>query len=312
MAFGEQQKIPKHGLREQFVNSLHVFEGVKNDLWHNEPAETFCKLGIFSHYIQHKEDKSVSIALIGDPETYKTKTLQRFFNVKGIATETDLTYMGLIQHVLPKIETGMIKTIIIPDMVKTIMKKQSTMQNLIGIMNGLIEEGVYDICLRDTRDFHGARANLLTSMTPTLLYSNKLLWNRMGFLSRLLPFSYSYTEQKKDAILRAIQKGDVLEPKPMLLNLPEFKVDVELSESMARGVQPLLEHLTETERARIKLKNSDDVKLTEKAAGFRHQHQLQSLLRANALTRGDNTVTNEDLKEILRIGKWINYDFNVL
>jgi hypothetical protein len=218
----------------------------------------------------------------------------------------------LIQHVLPKIENGLVKTIIVPDMVKTIMKKQATTQNLIGILNGLTEEGVYEICLRDTRDFKGARANLLTSMTPTLLYSNKLLWNRMGFLSRLLPFSYSYTEQKKEAILRAIQKGQVLEPEPMKLNLPEFKVEVELSESIARKLQPLLDCLTETERARIKLKYSDDVKLTEKAYGFRHQHQLQSLLRANALSRGDSTVTEEDLKEVLRIGKWINYDFNVL
>ena len=284
-----------------------------NSLFRNEPAEAFCKLLIFSHYIQHKEDKSISGVLLGEPETYKTKTIQRFFNLKGIAVETDITYMGLIQHVLPKIENGLVKTIIIPDMVKTIMKKQATMQNLIGILNGLVEEGVYEICLRDTSDFHGSRANLITSMTPTLLFQNKLLWNRMGFLSRLLPFSYSYTEQKSEEILRAIEKGEVLEPQPIQLNLPEFKTIVELPERIAREVRPLINRLTETERARIyNKKNPEDSKLTIKAYGFRHQHQFQSLLRANALSRGDTEVKEDDLKEIFRIGHWINYDFNVL
>jgi hypothetical protein len=278
----------------------------------NEPAVTFCKLCLFSHYIQNKLDKSVSGNLIAEPELFKTKALQYFFKIKGVAVETDITYMGLIQHVLPKIETGMIKTIIVPDMVKTIMKKQATMQNLIGILNGLLEEGIYDITLRDTRDFHGARANMLTSMTPTLLYQNKLLWNRMGFLSRLLPFSYKYTEQKNEKILRAIEKGSVVEPQPIELNLPEFKVEVELSESVAEKLRPLVDHLTETERAKIKMKNNPYPELTQKSAGFRHQHQFQSLLRASALSRGNKVVDGDDLKEIFRIGNWINYDFNVL
>jgi len=286
---------------------------IETSLFRNEPAETFCKLLVFSHYIQHKEDKSVSGTLIGEPETYKTKTLQRFFTMRGMIVETDLTYMGLIQHVLPKIEAGIVKTIIIPDMVKTIMKKQATTQNFIGILNSLIEEGVFDICLRDTKDFKGARANLITSMTPTLLFQNKLLWNRMGFLTRLLPFSYSYTETKSEAILRAIEKGQVLEPEPMKLDLPEFKVNVELSESIAKELRPFVERLTETERARIRnKKNPEESKLTEKAYGFRHQHQFQSLLRANALSRGDTEVRDIDLKEVFRIGKWINYDFNML
>jgi hypothetical protein len=299
----------KHG---KLTQTPILVKGEYTNLWRNEPAETFCKLIIFSHYVQHEEDKSVSGALIGDPELYKTKTIQQFHKNRGVIVETDITYMGLIQHVLPQIETGLVKTIIIPDMVKTIMKKQATMQNFIGIFNGLIEEGVYEITLRDTRDFHGSRANLLTSLTPALLYSNKLLWNRMGFLSRLLPFSYSYTESKKEAILRAIEKCEIPELRPIELNLPEFKANVQLSEEIARRLLPIRDHLTETERARIKMKNFDDFTLTDKQAGFRHQHQLQCLLRAHALLRGDTAVTEQDLKEILRLGKWINYDFNTL
>jgi len=304
-----EKMLPNNIARDTHANSLQYIREFVN----NEPAEKFCILCVLSYYIQHKEDKSVSGNLIGEPELDKTRTLKKFYKIKGVTIETDLTYIGIVNHVLPRIENGTVKTIIIPDMVKTIMKKQATMQNFIGILNGLIEEGVHEITLRDTRNFGGARANILTSMTPSLLYANKLMWNRMGFLSRLLPFTYRYTEPKKEAIYRAIEKGEVPEPEPINLKLPEFKVEVELSSEIAHELRPLVDYLTETERARILPKNKKDtVKFTEKGMGFRHQHQFQALLRANALYREDNKVTTEDLREIKRLSRWINYDFNYL
>ena len=279
----------------------------------NRYPEKFCTLCILSHYVQHKEDKSVSGNLIAPVQLDKTRTLKRFYKVKGVKVETDLTYLGTVNQVLPRIENGSIKTIIIPDMVKTIMKKQATMHNFIGILNSLIEEGVHEITLRDTRDFQGARANILMSMTPSLLYRHKLMGNDMGFLSRFLPFTYRYTEWKKEAVLRAIEKGDVLEPEPVDLKLPEFKVEVELPYKIAEKVRPYADYLTETERVTIKPKTKkQSARLTPKNVLFRHQHQFQALLRANALFREDRKVTDEDLKEIKKLAKWINYDFNFL
>ena len=298
--------IPTRGI--QIKKTIPLFRAFQIE---NEAATKFMALCVLSNYVQNNEDKSVSGTLISTWETDKTRTLNRFFNVKGILVETDLTYIGIVSHVLPKIENGEIKTLIIPDMVKTIMKKQATMHNFIGILNNLIEEGVYGITLRDTRDFHGARANLLTSMTPSLLYQNKLMWNNMGFLSRFLPFTYSYTEQKKNAIQEAIAKGNVLEPKPIDLKLPVFPAQVRLPKKIALKTIPLVKRLTETERAKYTDKDGNEC-LTKEGYGFRHQHQLQTLLRANALFRGDTKVTVKDYREIERLSRWINYDFNYL
>jgi hypothetical protein len=283
-----------------------------SELLENEPATKFCKLLILSHYVQDKEDKSVSGALIGIPETDKTRTLKKFYHLKGISVQTDLTYVGVINHVLPMVENGSIKTIIVPDFIKTIMKKQATMYNFIGILSSLIEEGVHEITLRDRRDFRGARANLITTMTPSLLEANKLMWNRMGFLSRLLPFTYNYNEEKKEAIRKAIEKQEIPEPKPIDLDIPEFKIHVQLSEDIAHELNPIVSRLIESERAIWYARDGTVGGLTDKGLGFRHQHQLQSLLKAHALSRGDTTVTEEDLEEIKRIGKWINYDYNLL
>jgi hypothetical protein len=301
--------LPKEPLQNHAANSLNpILEFVRN-----EPAEKFCSLCILSHYVQHEEDKSVSGNLIADPELDKTRTLKKFYKIRGVAIETDLTYIGIINHLLPRIENGTVKTVVIPDMIKTIMKKQATMHNFIGILNSLIEEGIHEITLRDTRNFGGARINILTSMTPSLLYQNKLMWNRMGFLSRLLPFTYSYTETKKEKIFHAIEKGEIPEPEPINLKLPEFKVEVDLPKDIASRLRPLVESLTESERVIIPAKSKKQAsRLTPKGMGFRHQHQLQALLRANALYREDSKVTMEDLREIESLSHWINYDFNPL
>lgn len=258
---------PKHELRNENVHTLTPLIRVSTkvsavkEYLDNKPATELLKLAVLSHYIQHKEDKSVSIALIAEIETDKTRTLKKFYKTKGITVETDLTYMGLINYVLPQIQTGQVKTIIIPDMIKTIMKKQSTVQNFIGILNSLIEEGVHEVTLKDKRDFQGIRANLLTSMTPTLLNDHKLLWNKMGFLSRFLPVTYSYTESKASMIHDAITKGEVNEPEPVEIKLPEFNTPVDLPAKYCRQLDPILEKLTQSERARNgKTKNTQNTR----------------------------------------------------
>lgn len=305
-----------HELRNENANSplpAYRVSTTPHECIDNKPATEILKLAILSHYIEHKEDKSVSVALIAEIETDKTRSLKKFYNTKGVAVETDLTYMGLINHILPQIETGNVKTIVIPDMIKTVMKKQSTVQNFIGILNSLMEEGVHQVTLKEFKDFRGARANLLTSMTPALLNSHKLLWNRMGFLSRFLPFTYSYTESKTAIIHDAIAKGQVNEPEPVEFKLPEFPVEVELPKKYAEQLYPILQRLTQSERARqYKNKERIEYAFTNQALGFRHQHQLQALLRASAFSREDTKVTQEDVKKICWLGNWINYDYNVL
>lgn len=89
MVMGTEQHSsePKHAIS---LNPTREIE--------NKPAERFCCLCILSHYIQHKEDKSVSGNLVGQPELDKTRTLKKFYKIKGVTIETDLTYIGIIMQ----------------------------------------------------------------------------------------------------------------------------------------------------------------------------------------------------------------------
>ena len=110
-----------------------------------------------------------------------------------------------------------------------------------------------------------------------------------------------------------ITKGQILEPEPIQLKIPQFSGEVELNPKLAKKMYPIEQHLTETERAKQWVdKNHTDFTLTKAGMGFRHLHQLQALLRASALRRGDTKVTELDVKLLLELGHWINYDFNVL
>lgn len=278
----------------------------------NKQAVELLKLAILSHYVQTGADKSVSVILIAEPELDKTRTLERFYDIKGARIQTDISYMGILTNVLPRIQTGELKTIIIPDMLKPIMKKQSTMENFVSILNSLIEEGVHEITFRGTQDFKGARCNLLSSITPELFFSKRLIWSRMGFLSRFLPFTYSYTEEKKQRVMKAIQDGTVKKAKPIQMQLPEFKTNqIFLPPELAKKLEPFVEVLLESEKAKWTTTRGKKT-YSKKGQGFRHQHQLQSLLRASALEKKRTVVTMDDFKRIENLSTWLNYNFKTL
>ncbi len=270
------------------------------------PLEELLKLAIFSAYIKGKEDKSVSICIVAEPELNKTRSLLLYSNSKGLTIQTDLTYIGIVNHILPKIKAGTVNTIVIPDMLKTIQKRQATASNFIGILNSLIEEGVYDVTLRDTISFGGARANIITSLTPELFYSRKLKWNRMGLLSRFIPFTYAYSKERTEAVFRAIRKKEINQSIREELELPIIPEEVFISEDMIKKIKPFRKALVDDEITRKGIKDGVPY-YTKGGKGFRHEFHFQTLLKASALARGETEVTIKDFDKIKWIAKWINY-----
>jgi hypothetical protein len=178
-------------------------------------------------------------------------------------------------------------------------------------MNCLIEEGVFEITMRDTRNFNGARCNLLTAMTPELFRKNKLMWSRMGFLSRLIPFSYKYSDEKIEIINKSIAKNNIEINKPIKLNLPLIYQDISLPENIALKIIPIAENIAKSEVFIYKTKDTNKHQ-TELEYCFRHQKQLNVLLKANAILNNRNTVNEEDYNEIEKLSIWMNYDYNYI
>ena len=74
-----------------------------------DPVAEVLALGVYSAYIEG--DKSVSIIIIADPEMNKTRSLMRFADIRGVKVQTDLTYYGILNELLPDLKNGKYRTI---------------------------------------------------------------------------------------------------------------------------------------------------------------------------------------------------------
>lgn len=238
--------------------------------------------------------KIISLFLVADAESGKTEILKRFSKIKGIDYSTDITYSGLI-NLLDEIEKNNVKYLIIPDFLKVTMRKQSTVSNTLGLLNAIIEEGVAKI---DTfyrrKEYNNVSCGLISGITREEMRDKRHKWTSIGFLSRILPVSYSYSIETQLKIMEEINNMNF---KPEFeKNFSKTPHKIEISKAMASKIQNI----------------NLSIKEAGKVYGFRRQKQLLSLALASAQERGDNKVKQIDIDKIIKLSNFINLDFNPL
>lgn len=120
-------------------------------------------------------------------------------------------------------------------------------------------------------------------------------WGRIGFLSRIVPFSYSYGIETVKKVFDYILGLDYLEESDIELNrIPKQDKAVKLSKKYAQEILPSTATIAEAQRA----------------YGFRLQKQFQALLQASALERGRTSVNLRDVERVLHLMNWVNFDEN--
>lgn len=265
----------------------------------SEVLRKFIALAIASAYV--KDEKSVSVLILAKPESGKTFMMSKFAVNNGVVFASDLTYSGLID-LLDRIRNGTIKTILIPDMLKIVGRKQSTVVNLITFLNELIEEGVKTLMTYGhSISFDSfVRCNIVSAITSADFFTTKFELGRTGFLSRVVPFSYAYSYEDVQEIFSEIMEGNSFVEYEYLKIKPR---GIELPLELAKRIK---ENITEKAVERINRVIGLDL------YGFRLQRNLQVLAKANALLRKDKVVTEEDVAELERMSEWFNYDFNIL
>jgi hypothetical protein len=230
-----------------------------------------------------KGEKPVSSIFIADKGSGKTEILKQFENIKGIKVLSDVTYLGLLE-LLEKDKT--IKFIIIPDFLKLVMKSKSTRENILSFLNILVEEGVQSINFPQRYfNLEGRQVGLLTATTSDSFFLNQKEWDSIGFISRLLTISYSYSQQTKCEVKEYIKKRDYL--KRMIIKkdiLPKNKIDIYLDPELI------------------------DI-LLEKDIDFRRQKQLQNLVMARSIMNKRKAVNNKDIEDVIKMKKYINLLF---
>lgn len=257
------------------------------------------KLSLYTAYVKNVP-KPNSLLVIAKPESGKTEVLKKFILNKNVAYVSDVTAYGIQRDYLPKIESGEIRHIIIPDLLKPLSRKESTVKTFITMMNGLIEEGVASVSTYATQRItqkheKHVKCGIITAITGYELRDQRHNWGRIGFLSRIVPFSYSYGMESVRKIFDYILGLDYLsESNIELKRIPKQDKQIRLPLRYARAILPSTTAIAEAQHA----------------YGFRLQKQFQALLQASALERGRSVVNSRDVERVLHLMNWVNFDEN--
>jgi hypothetical protein len=263
-----------------------------------EPLVDMTTLTLYTAYIKNVT-KPNSLLIIAKPESGKTEILKKFIPNKNVAYLSDLTAYGLERDYLHKIESGEIRHIIIPDLLKPLSRKESTVKTLVTMLNGLIEEGLassstYAIQRIAESSKKHVKCGVITAITAEELRDQRHSWGRLGFLSRIVPFSYSYGMETVKKVFDYILGLDYLKEHEIELEIPKQEKEIKLPRRYAREILPSIAIIAQA----------------EKTYGFRLQKQFQALLQASALDRGHSAVNSADVDRILRLMNWVNFSAN--
>lgn len=246
-----------------------------------EDIQQIVKLVLMSGYLQ--KHSPLSLFIVGEVGTGKTEIISTFTS-NHIKFISDLSKFGVF-NILKN--SPKITHFIIPDFIKITQKRRSTTDDLVSILNALTEEGLGNIDLYNFHhDFKDKKIGIISSTTKSSYAQNRKSWEKMGFVSRMLLCSYSYSDGTTDEIMDYIQKEKYLTKKI------KDKITKKGGSIWVEGNDNLFKKL------RV-LSNSK----------FRTQKQLQVLCKCNALLRNDNKVKQEDIDEIMRLSKYLNLNY---
>jgi len=260
-----------------------------------EELKNMIKYVLWSGYV--KDEEPLSLLIISKPESGKTDCIKMFKNNKGVIYFNDVTPWGLVKNIYKFNDLEPVRHVMIPDLLNPMSKSQTSVRAFIQFMNSAIEEGIekiqtYGIQVTVPR----LKFGLITAITSDAFKLRRHNWSRIGFLSRMIPFSYSLSRRAVEEIMESIFNRLYQKRKSINLNFPKEQVKVDLSYELARKV------------------NSYAVRLAtaEKLYGFRHQKQFQTLLQSIALSKGKRKVDEEDYKDFQKVAEYINLDFNAI
>lgn len=237
-----------------------------------------------------KDTKPLSLILIATPESGKTQVvLER--PCKAIKAFSDLTGKG-IQLVLQ--QKPEITHIIINDMVAVLSHRQTVNKFTMSVLNAMTEEGFMSSATPNgIEDFVGGQKGVITSLTTDLVADERNWWNKIGFVSRMLPFCYSYPENLIIAIKNGIDEGTKEKPAKEFVTPAQLKT-VKCSQEFVTKIRRI---------ADIRSQILEEV-------GIRRLKQYHTLVQSHALLRNYSSpeVSQLDIDFLGEVDLFVTYD----
>jgi len=256
-------------------------------------VEYLITLILASAYI--KGERPLSAMLTSQVESGKSSLLYEFEGNRWTEWVSDATAWGIAKNYGKKLKSGELRHLLFPEFSMPSSKKYETVSGLDAYLTGLIEEGIGKIttfALKDieTRAPYGCGIILCISKEDLALKRKR--WFRIGFLSRLIPISYTYNEPTKKAIRNYIKLRQYQQDKKVKLELPPEQQEIELPIEFADRLENLVPRLIEGTNL----------------FGFRWQRHLQRLAMANALISGRDIVNLADYDKVESLTEYMNTD----
>lgn len=152
------------------------------------------------------------------------------------------------------------------------------------------------------------KLGVIACVTPDVFHE-KSSFRRLGFLSRLIPFSFNYCHTTVDEILGFV--GTIQEDKLRMETikvLKHKKANIEVSEHYLSLLTEKAKDLAKTIDMFCPYYKDEQQRLI----GTRAKHLLTCYLKALALANGNNSVTENDWQEFLVMFGYMNFDMRRL
>jgi hypothetical protein len=282
--------IPKSVSTSTSQWSFRVNQPTQPPLVNLDPLQKMIECTLITSYLEN--EKPSSLIICAKPESGKTSTMKQYRENKRIAYLTDCTAYGLTTEVLPQIVRGEVKTIMLPDLITPLAKQTKTRQGFTAFLQTLIEEGVAKIATYSTQWDTDANANVITSVTSEELKDARHGWAKMGFLSRFVPFSYSYSLSTVAKILNHYSTQG-LTPQQIKVNLPDKPISINLPKAFADQLDTYA----------VMIGSQCNL------YGLRAKINLRAILKALAYRNGTDTVSQAEFNEFMELADFMNYKY---
>lgn len=261
-------------------------------LYKTEKIEEVLKLVLASGYVENAYP--LSLLVVSKVGGGKTSILKKFMLNERLLFLSDATAYGIIKNFYKEMKEGDVNHIVIPDLIAPFSRSRSTVNTFIAFMNCLIEEGIFRVETAYLSVDEPAKVGLITSIAREDLFDRRHGWHRIGFLSRLVPVSYSYNQLDIIDILEKLAVNGIREVVPEVLKLENTRIeeDAELNKRM--------------------IPYAVAFQVAEGVYGFRRFKQLEVLMMSSALLRGFGKVEEPDFMKVRDLLQYINLDFNPL
>jgi hypothetical protein len=240
--------------------------------------------------------KPLSLLLIGIAGLGKSRLLQTVRKVKFVTYLDDATPTYLVKF-LEKAKTGKKRFLVFPDFLNlTTSHGQKTKGTSMAILRSMIEDGITDLSdfgLKFESKFP-VKAGLITATTIGSFQEFMEHWKTTGFLSRLIPFSFTHSTATQTEIISNLENKiqDTLRNHKYIINKNPQPVKT----------SPILLHQLSVYGEVLGVKT--------RAMPYRADIQLHTLAEALAIIEGSSVLRQKHVDRIVELLHYVNYDFN--